>query len=30
MTLVNPSLIADAHTSGDWPWSWCMTIGICG
>ena len=22
--------MAPRHTSGDWPWSWCMTTGMCG
>ena len=25
-----PSLIAPSHTAGDWPWSWCMTMGMFG
>jgi hypothetical protein len=30
ITEVKPERIAAMQTAGDWPWSWCMTTGMCG
>ena len=30
ITLEKPERMADMQTAGDWPWSWCMTTGMCG
>jgi hypothetical protein len=30
ITLEKPERIAPMQIAGDWPWSWCMTTGMCG
>ena len=30
ITELKPNLMAPLHTSGLWPWSWCITSGMCG
>ena len=30
ITEEKPKRIAAWQTAGDWPWSWCITTGMCG
>jgi hypothetical protein len=30
ITEVKPERMAPMQTAGLWPWSWCMTSGMCG